>query len=384
MMASMAAKRDYYEVLGVKRDASERDIARSYRQLAIKYHPDSNPDDAEATERFKEAAEAYEVLSDAEKRARYDQFGHAGMGPGSGGGGAGYSDMEDIFDAMGDIFGGGIFGEIFGGGRGRRRTRAQRGGDVKCEVSLTLAEAASGVTRRVQFDRSEACGKCRGTGNKPGSSAESCRRCSGRGKVVTSAGILRVETVCPDCHGAGQVIVDPCDGCRGRGYVARKVDLDVAIPAGVDEGMRIRIAGEGEPGANGGPAGDCYCFIRVLPHSLFRREGMHLYVEVPISYTQAALGADVEIPTLDGCSSLSIPAGSQSGDVFRLKGKGMPDPRGGPTGDLLVQTHIEVPKKLQLREETLLRELAELEHKNVSPRRRGFLDKLRAYLSPSE
>ncbi len=384
-MTTMASKRDYYEVLGVARDASDRDIARAYRQLAIKYHPDSNPDDAEATVLFKEAAEAYEVLSDAEKRARYDQYGHAGVSGAGAGGPGGFADMDDIMDAVGDIFGGGIFGEFFGGGRGgRRRNRAQKGSDIKCDVSLTLAEAARGVTRRVQFERSELCSRCRGSGSKAGSTGEACRRCNGRGKIVQSAGILRVETVCPACHGAGQVIVDPCEGCRGRGYTARQVELDVAIPAGIDEGMRIRLSGEGEPGVNGGPAGDCYCFIHVQPHSLFKRDGTHLFVEVPISYTQAALGSEMDIPTLDGTTNLTVPAGTQSGDVFRLKGKGMPDPRGSATGDLLVQTHVEVPKRLQPKEEALLRELAELEHRNVSPKRKGFLDKLREYLSPQE
>jgi molecular chaperone DnaJ len=376
----MASKRDYYEVLGVSRDASQREIAGAYRRLAIKYHPDSHPGDAEATALFKEAAEAYEVLSDPEKRSRYDQFGHAGVhGPAGGG----FADVEDIFDAFGDIFGGGgIFGDLFGGGRGRRRTRHTRGADVKCEVTLTLAEAARGVTRKVRFDRSEVCGRCRGTGAKPGSSGETCRRCNGHGQVVQSAGILRVQTTCPDCHGSGQVITDPCEQCRGRGFVARQVELEVAIPAGVDDGMRVRLAGEGERSRDGGPPGDCYCFIRVKPHSLFKREGNNLYVEVPISYTQAALGAEIEIPTIEATDHLNVPAGTQSGDVFRLHGLGLPDPRTGAVGDLLVQTYVEVPKRLQPKEEELLRELAELEHRHVSPRRKSFLDKLRDYIKP--
>ncbi|MCA9171518.1 MAG: molecular chaperone DnaJ, partial [Planctomycetales bacterium] len=374
-------KRDYYEVLGVNRDASERDIARAYRQMAIKYHPDSNPGDEEATELFKEAAEAYEVLGDAEKRARYDQYGHAGVqGPGAGGG---FGDVEDIFDAFGDMFGGGIFGDIFGG-RGRRRQRQHRGADIKCEVSLTLAEAARGVNRKVQFERSEPCGKCRGSGSRPGSTGETCRRCNGHGQVVQSAGILRVQTTCPTCHGSGQVITDPCDQCRGAGQVARKVELDVAIPAGVDDGMRVRLTGEGERSRDGGPPGDCYCFIRVLPHPLFKREGTHLYVEVPIAYTQAALGAEIEIPTLDGTDTLKIPPGTQAGEVFRMPRRGIPDPRNGLPGDLLVQTYVEVPKRLQPREEQLLRELAELENRHVAPKRKSFLDKLRDYLKPTE
>ena len=384
-MADMAVKRDYYEVLTVARNASDDEIARAYRKLAIKYHPDSNPGDEEATIRFKEAAEAYEVLSDTGKRRRYDQFGHSGLE----GGGAGFSDVEDIFDAFGDIFGGGgggIFGDIFGGrGGGRRRSRPHRGSDVKCDVTLTLEEAARGVEKQVHFQRSEGCGSCQGSGSRPGSTGETCRRCNGHGQVVQSAGILRVQTTCPTCQGSGKVIVDPCDECRGRGFVARNVDLEVSIPAGVDDGMRVRLTGEGERSRDGGPPGDCYCFIRVQSHPLFRREESHLFVEVPISYTQAVLGAEIEIPTLDGTDRLTIPRGTQSGDVFKLPSRGIPDPRrNGLPGDLLVQTYVEVPKKLEPREEEILRELAEIENRHVSPRRRTFLDKLREYLKPVE
>ena len=383
-MASMSTKRDYYEVLGVVREASDRDISVAYRQLAIKYHPDSNPGDEEATLMFKEAAEAYEVLSDAEKRTRYDRFGHAGVQ--GAGGHAGFDNVEDIFDAFGDLFGGGgIFGDIFGGGgRGRGRGRRHRGSDIKCEVSLTLAEAAKGVTKKVSFERNEACSNCRGSGSKPGSTGETCRRCNGHGQVVQSAGILRVQTTCPTCHGAGQVITDPCDICRGRGAVASQVELEVAIPAGVDDGMRVRLTGEGEPSRDGGPPGDCYCLMRVMPHPLFKRDGSHLFVELPIAYTQAVLGAEIEIPTLDGPDTLKVPAGTQSGELFRLRQRGLPDPRGNAVGDLLVQAYVEVPKRLGEREEELLRELADLEHTNVSPRRKSFLKKLKEYLTPSE
>ena len=378
----MSTKRDYYEVLGVVREASDRDISVAYRQLAIKYHPDSNPGDDEATLLFKEAAEAYEVLSDGEKRIRYDRYGHAGV-QGSGGH-AGFDNVEDIFDAFGDLFGGGgVFGDIFGGGRGRG-SRRHRGNDVKCEVALTLAEAARGVTKKVHFGRHEACGHCRGSGSSPGSSGETCRRCNGHGQVVQSAGILRVQTTCPTCQGAGKVIIDPCVECQGTGVLANQVELEVAIPAGVDDGMRVRLSGEGEPSRDGGPPGDCYCLIRVKPHPLFKRDGSHLFVELPIAYTQAVLGADIEIPTLDGPDILKVPAGTQSGEVFRLRQRGLPDPRGGAVGDLLVQAHVEVPKKLSDREEELLRELADLEHTNVSPRRKSFLDKLKDYLSPVE
>jgi molecular chaperone DnaJ len=374
----MATKRDYYEILGVERVASSADISRAYRQLAIKYHPDSNPGDEEAVAHFKEAAEAYEVLSDPEKRARYDRYGHAGVqGPG---GTAGFTDVEDIFDAFGDIFGGGVFGDFFGG---RRPRRSSRGADVKCEVTLDLEEAARGASKTVEFDRSVTCRKCAGSGSKPGSQPQTCRRCGGRGQVVQSAGILQVQTTCPSCRGHGSVITDPCADCRGRGHVSKRVELEVAIPAGVDDGMRVRLSGEGEPSRAGGPPGDCYCFIKIRPHPLFRRDGSDLFVQLPISYTQAVLGARIEIPTLDGPDLLTVPGGTQSGEVFRLPGKGMPDPRGGHWGDLLVQTVVEVPKKLSPRQEELLRQLAEEENSHVSPHRKSFLDKLRDYFAPS-
>ncbi|MBN02457.1 MAG: molecular chaperone DnaJ [Planctomycetaceae bacterium] len=379
----MSTKRCYYEVLGVARDASGRDISVAYRQLAIKYHPDSNPGNEEATILFKEAAEAYEVLSDDQKRTRYDRLGHAGMNGATGG--AGFDNVEDIFDAFGDLFGGGgIFGDIFGGGGRGRGRRRHRGADVQCEVSLTLAEAAKGITTHVQFDRREVCVKCSGSGSQPGSKGETCHRCNGHGQVVQSAGILRVQTTCPTCGGAGKLIVDPCGQCDGQGVEAKKVELEVAIPAGVDDGMRVRLNGEGEASRDGGSPGDCYCLIRVLPHPLFKRDGPHLFVDLPIAYTQAVLGAEIEIPTLDGPDTLKIPAGTQSGEVFRLRERGMPDPRGGMVGDLLVQAYVEVPKRLNEQEEALLRDLADLENTNVSPRRKSFLEKLKDYISPSE
>lgn len=380
-MALMAAKRDYYEVLGVARSAAQQEIAAAYRKIAIKNHPDSNPGDEAATARFKEAAEAYEVLSDAEKRARYDRFGHAGI-DGAAGGAAHFTNVEDIIDAFGDIFGGGLFGDIFGGGGRRRRQR--RGADVKCEVTLDLAEAAAGVTKTVQFERTRPCGTCHGSGSRPGSSPESCRRCAGRGQVVQSAGFIRVQTTCPTCHGAGSVIRDPCTQCRGRGYEAAAVELEVSIPAGVDTGMRVRLSGEGDPSPHGGPPGDCYCIINVREHSLFERDGANLFVQMPITYTQAVLGATIEVPTLNGREAVSIPPGTESGHVFQLRGRGMPDPRGGPKGDLVVRTYVEVPKKLAPRQEELLRELAELEETHVTPHRKSFLETLRDYFSTSE
>ena len=275
-MATMGTKRDYYEVLGVGRDASDRDISSAYRQLAIKYHPDSNSDNPEATERFKEAAEAYEVLGDPERRARYDRYGHSGVDGNS----QGFSDVQDIFDAFGDIFGGGVFGDVFGGGRRQKRQRARRGADVQCEVVLDLAEAARGVNKSVQFDRSVPCGSCHGTGSRPGSSPVACNQCRGQGQVVQAAGILRVQTTCPRCQGSGRLITDPCGSCRGKGIEGKRVSLDVAIPAGVDDGMRVRLTGEGEPSHHGGPPGDCYCLIRVREHELFEREGANLFFKI--------------------------------------------------------------------------------------------------------
>ncbi len=368
------SKRCYYEVLGVVRESSEREIATAYRKLAIRFHPDSNPGDEDATRKFKEASEAYEVLRDAETRARYDRFGHAGVGEQ-----AGFRDVEDIFDAFGDLFGGGggMFGEIFGRRRGPRRGR-----DLRCEVELTLEEAAQGVRKEISFRRSEACDECHGSGAAKGSKPTPCPQCHGRGRVVQSAGILRVQTACPHCEGQGQIIKDPCISCRGAGYVARPVTRVVQIPKGVDNGVQVRVPGEGEPSPDGGPPGDCYCFITVRQHSLFQREGSHLILKLPISFSQAALGATIEVPTLDGREDLTVPAGTQSGEVFRVYGKGVADPRSGRMGDLLVQTIIETPKKLTERQRDLLRELAELEHKHVTPERKGFLERLREYFAP--
>jgi molecular chaperone DnaJ len=375
-MATMASKRDYYEVLGVKRDASDREIAAAYRKLAVKYHPDSNPGDADAVEKFKEAAEAYEILSDRDKRARYDQFGHAGTDQFA----HQFHDVEDIFEAFGDIF-----SEMFGGprrGGGGRRVR--RGGDVRVDVTLTLEEAARGARKSVEFTRNKACATCKGSGSKPGSQRAACRHCGGRGQIVQSAGILRVQTTCPACQGAGSLVTDPCTDCRGRGFVEERAKLDVTIPAGVDNGMRVRLTGYGEPSPDGGPPGDCYCFVTIRKHKLFEREGTHLILRMPISYSQAALGATIEVPTLAGPHELKVPAGTQSGDVFRVRGRGMPDPRGGSAGDLHVQTYIEVPKKLTAQQQSLLRELAELEQSEVSPHRKSFLERLKEYFTTSD
>jgi len=376
----MATKLDYYEVLGVAKTSSQSEISRSYRKLAIKYHPDSNPGDDEAIRKFKEAAEAYEILSDDQKRARYDQYGHAGV---DGNAQAQYHDVEDIMEAFGDIFGGGIFSDIFGRGQRGGRRRVRKGADIQVRVTLTLEEAATGVKRNIQVDRREICGTCSGSGAKPGSQPTACERCGGAGQVVQQAGILRVQTTCPSCGGQGAVISDPCADCRGNGFTTSRVDMEVAIPAGVDDGMRVRLTSEGQPSPDGGPPGDCYCHISIRRHKIFERDGDNLILRMPITYTQAVLGAEIEVPTLNGPTMLTVPAGSQSTELFKLRGKGMPDPHGRGNGDLLVQTTIEVPKKLDAKQEELLRELAEYEHTNVSPHRKSFLESIKDYLFAS-
>ncbi len=369
----MTAKRDYYEVLGIERAASNGDIAAAYRKLAVKYHPDKNPGDAECLARFKECSEAFEILNDADKRSRYDRFGHAGV---NGSSGAHFNDVEDIFTAFGDIF-----GDLFGGRSRSGGRRVRRGRDVRCEVTLTLKEAADGCRKKVHFHRHEYCAKCDGTGAEPGSKRETCSYCGGRGQVIQQSSIVRIQTTCPVCHGEGSKVSTPCRTCKGAGHTLKKVQAEVDIPAGVDSGMQIRMTGQGEPSPNGGPPGDCYCVVAVLPHSLFEREGQHLVCRVPITYSQAVLGATLEVPTLAGRGEVKVPPGTQSGDVFRIKGQGVADPRVTGKGDLLVQVTIEVPKKVTQEEETLLRQLAEMEHKNVAPARKSFFDKLKDYFT---
>ena len=372
----MATKRDYYEVLGVDKNADQATIAAAYRKLAMQYHPDRNPGDKEAEAKFKEAAEAYDVLHDAEKRARYDQYGHAGMDAGMGGG-TQFHDVSDIFEAFGDMFG---FGDLFGGG-GRRsggRQRPRRGGDVRCFVKLTLKEAATGVKKTVTFKRHEHCKTCSGTGAKAGSEPETCPYCNGRGQIIQSQGFFSVQSVCPKCHGTGKIIKDPCPDCRGSGLTETSVEREIEIPAGIDNSTQMRIQGEGEPSPNGGPNGDCYVSIQIAEHPIFTRDGNNLVCRVPISYAQAALGAKIDIPTLDGTEPFEIPAGTPTGEVFRLKGKGMPELRSHRVGDLLAQVYIDVPKKLTKEHEELLRKLAEIEDVNVSSGRKGFWDTITA------
>ena len=372
----MVDQRDYYEVLGVAKRASATEITAAYRKLAIRFHPDKNPGDTEAATRFKEAARAFEVLSDEDLRSRYDRFGHAGV---EGGRRHDFNDISDVFEAFGDLFGGGIFG----GGR-QRQSRARKGRDVFCQVRLTLLEAARGVTKTIEFERHETCAECDGSGARKGTQPQPCDYCGGRGQVVQSAGVFRLQTTGPACRGAGAVIRDRCPACAGEGMTQEQAARKVTIPAGVDRDVRVRLAGEGEPGAAGGPPGDCYCVIEIEDHPFLVREGKDLHCEVPVSFTQAALGATVDVPTLDGAKPLEIVRGTQPGDVIRVRGLGMPEVRGRGIGDLHVHVNVEVPKSLSPRSEELLRELAAEEHASVSPKRTSFFRRLAEYFQGRE
>jgi molecular chaperone DnaJ len=376
----MVDQRDYYEVLGVERRATSAQITEAYRKLAVKFHPDKNPGDEQAAMRFKEAARAFEVLSDTDLRGRYDRFGHAGV---QGGQRHDFNDMSDVFEAFGDLFGGGLFGDAFGGGR-KRGARPRKGRDVFCQVSLTLAEAARGATKTVQFTRHEMCADCDGSGAKKGTRPQSCDYCGGQGQVIQTAGVFRLQTTCPACRGAGSVIREKCAACGGAGLTEEHVERRVTIPAGVDRDVRVRLAGEGEPGGNGGPPGDCYCVIEVEEHPFLTREGRDLHCEVPVTFTQAALGATVDVPTLDGPRPLAVARGTQSGDVIRVRGLGMPEVRGRGIGDLHVHIQVEVPRSLSPRAEELLRELAAEEHAAVSPKRSSFFSRLADYFQGRE
>ena len=371
-----STKRDYYEVLGVSRTASVEEIKRSYRRLAMKYHPDRNHQNkAEAEVSFKECAEAYEVLSDDEKRRRYDQFGHAGVG---GGHDFSHMDVGDIFSMFDDIFGGG-FGARMGGGGARGGRRVSRGFDLETQVELTLQEVASGCEKTLEFEKQDVCETCKGSGAKPGSPPVVCVQCGGQGRIAQQGfgGMFRMVTTCPNCRGRGTVVRDHCPACRGSGRQMKQRVVTVKIPAGVHEGQAVRIAGEGEAGENGAPAGDLHCYIAIKPHPIFTRHHNDIVCQVPISFTQAALGASIEVPTLKGKEQLEVPAGTQHGEVFKLKGKGLPDLRSYKNGDEIVQILIEIPRKLSERQKQLLREFATGEDGNVLPQRKSFVDKLK-------
>ena len=378
----MATQTCYYEILSVSRTASGNEIKKAYKKLAIKYHPDRNQGDDEAVERFKEASEAFDVLSDDTKRSRYDQFGHASVQGAAGrGGGGGFNDVNDIFSAFGDIFEGfGFSGG--GGGRGRGgRGGARKGASLETTIVLELPEAASGCTRELEISRRETCDTCSGSGAKSGSSSVNCSTCGGHGQVIQSQGFFRVQTTCPACKGEGKTIKDPCGDCSGSGRVMKKSTLEVTIPGGVDNGMQMPIRGEGEAGVKGGPRGDLHVNFKVKDHPLFERDGQDLLCRVPISYSQAALGAEVDVPTLIGAEKLTVKPGTQPGDVTKLRHQGMPDPNGRHhVGDLLVEIQIEVPKSVEGRQEELLRELAEIEQAAVMPQKSSFFDHLKSFL----
>ncbi|TVR44416.1 MAG: molecular chaperone DnaJ [Planctomycetota bacterium] len=372
------SKRDYYEVLGVSREASADEIKRSYRKLAMQYHPDRNPGDKEAETKFKQAAEAYEVLSDDAKRQRYDQYGHSGV-DGMGHAGRGFSSMEDIFQSFGDIFGGGggsIFESFFGGGGGGRSGPAA-GASLKIGIELTFREAVFGVTKTIDLRRHEVCDTCHGSGAKPGTKPTTCQTCGGVGQVRQGRGFFVVQTTCPTCHGRGTIITDPCESCHGEGLISRKVQIKVPIPAGIEDGSRLRVSGEGEPSREGGPRGDLYVYISIKADDIFERHGDDVVCRVPVGYAQASLGADIEVPTLEGKAKLKIPPGTQPGEILRMRGQGVPNGY-GRRGDQLVVVNVHVPKKPAGRHGELLRELADLEATSIEEANRGFFDKLKS------
>jgi len=372
------AKRDFYEVLGVAKNASDDEIKKAYRKLAMKFHPDRNPDDKKAEEKFKEAKEAYEVLSEAPKREAYDRFGHAGVDPNAGGagGGPGFGGFADVF---GDIFGD-IFGGSGPGGRGGARSNVFRGADLRYALEITLEQAAHGFETEIRVPSWESCDTCHGTGAKPGTKPQTCRTCNGQGSVRVQQGFFSIQQTCPTCHGSGKVIPEPCEACDGVGRVKRNKTLQVKIPAGIDEGMRIRSAGNGEPGVNGGPSGDLYVEIHVKEHPVFQREGDDLHCHVPVTMTVAALGGTIKVPTLGGSAEIELPEGTQTGKTFRLRGKGIKGIRSSYPGDLYAHVHVETPVRLTERQKQMLRDLdATLRDDKHSPQTRSWKDKVKEF-----
>jgi molecular chaperone DnaJ len=373
------AKRDYYEVLGVAKNASEDEIKKAYRKLAMKHHPDRNPGDKAAEEKFKEAKEAYEMLTDASKREAYDRFGHAGVDPNMGGaGGPGAQGFGGFADVFGDIF-----GDIFGGaqgGRGGQRSNVFRGADLRYAMDVSLEQAAHGFETEIRVPSWESCDTCKGSGAKPGTKPQQCRTCNGQGSVRVQQGFFSIQQTCPTCHGSGKVIPEPCETCSGVGRVKRNKTLQVKIPAGIDDGMRIRSAGNGEPGVNGGPPGDLYVEIHVKEHAVFQRDGDDLHCHVPVSMTTAALGGTVKVPTLGGSAEIELPEGTQAGKTFRLRGKGIKGVRSSYPGDLYAHVVVETPVRLTEKQKQLLRELdATLKDDKHSPQTRSWKDKVKEF-----
>ncbi len=368
------SKRDYYEVLGVSKTASEAELKKAFRRAAHKHHPDRNPDNKESEDKFKEAKEAYEILSDAQKRSAYDQFGHAGVDPSMGGAGAGSSNFSDVF--------GDVFGDIFGGAGGGRGQQVRRGADLRYNLELTLEEAVHGTSANIEVTTHVKCGSCNGSGAKKGTSPVTCTTCGGHGQVRMQQGFFSLQQTCPHCNGSGQSIKDPCGTCRGSGHVRKNKKLSVKVPAGVDNGDRIRLSGEGEAGDRGAPPGDLYVQVAVKKHPIFVRDGNDIFCEVPISFVSATLGGELEVPTLDGRVNLKIPAETQSGRMFRMRGKGVKSVHGGGVGDLLCRVEVETPVNLSSRQKELLREFdAETSnsHSKHSPKTSSWLGKVKSF-----
>ncbi len=369
------AKRDYYEVLGVTRTVTEVELKSAYRKLAMQYHPDRNPNNPDAEERFKEVTEAYAILADSEKRSLYDRFGHAGVGTAGGNGGGGFdaSAFQDLGDIFGEFFG---FGDVFGGG-GRRRSRVQRGADLREDLTIEFEEAAFGTEKRITVRRHEVCEECHGSGAAAGKGPTPCRSCNGRGQVRYQQGFFSIARTCPTCQGTGHVITDPCQKCKGEGRMLRQRPVDAKIPAGVEDGTRIRFAGGGEAGPNGGPAGDLYIVLHVKHHPFFAREGNDLHCTIPLSVPQAALGAEIQVPTLDGQHTLKIPEGTQPGTTFRVRNKGVHVLNGHGKGDLYIEVRVQIPSKLNKHQKELLQELEATAKVDNQPMMRTLLGKVK-------
>jgi len=376
----MTTKRDYYEILGVGRNASGEEIKRAYRKLAVKFHPDKNPDDTHAEEKFKELGEAYDVIMDEEKRAAYDRYGHAAFSQGMGGGGGGFHDPFDIFrEVFGGGAGGGIFETFFGGGGSTDREGRQRGSDLRYDMQITLEEAAFGVEKEIEVRKLDACDKCKGTGAESGSRAVTCPSCHGRGQVISSRGFFQVSQTCLRCRGVGEIIEKPCRVCGGEGRIEKTSRIKLKVPAGIADGSRLRSSRNGEAGIRGGAPGDLYVVIHVKEHPIFQRDEDNLYCEVPIPFSTAALGGEIPVPTLDGKASLKVPAGMQSGQIFKLRGKGISNVNGHGRGDLLARLLVEVPTRLNAEQRQKLEEFAGLCGEENTPLHKSFFERAKEF-----